>query len=121
MVRRDDFHRIEWPLGKITWIFSDHDGVICTVEVEGGQRSTRSVAFIVLLKLDSKEADTATQTDERDNSYVEREGVVTDQPPSPVPSNHPDESADRQSSPVSNNEGGSLQRDRVPPPKAQTF
>ena len=33
MVRRDDKHRIEWHLGKITHIFQDADGVVRTVEV----------------------------------------------------------------------------------------
>ena len=116
MVRRDDLHRIEWPLGKITQIFPDPDGVIRTVEVkEGGQKSTRSVAFIFPLELDCVEADAVTQTDERDNSYVEgkEEEVAADKPPSPVPNDRPDESADSQPEfaepiPVSNSEGESL-------------
>ena len=38
MVRRDDKHRIERPLGKITRVFPDADGVVRTVEVEEGVR-----------------------------------------------------------------------------------
>ena len=126
MVRRDDKHRIEWPLGKITHIFPDSDGVVRTAKVEeGGQRSTRSVAFIVPLRLDCKEADAVTQTDERNDSYVEgEEEVAADHPQSPVPSDIPDGSADQlpalaESGPVSNIEGGNLQHDRVPVQPAQ--
>ena len=82
MARRDDKHRIEWPLGKITRIFPDADGVVRTEEVEeGGQRSTRSVAFIVPLELDCEEADTVNQPDERDNfseGTIAEEAVPSD-------------------------------------------
>ena len=77
MVCRVDKHRIEWPLGKITCVFPDADGVVRTVEVEeGGQRSTHSVDFIVLLELDCEEADTVNQLDERDDFS---EGIVAEE------------------------------------------
>ena len=84
MVRRDDKHRIEWPLGKITRIFPDTDGVVRTVEVEeGGQRSMCSVAYIVPLELDCKEADAVNQPDERNifsEGTVAAEAVPSDSP-----------------------------------------
>ena len=84
MVRRDDKHRIEWPLGKITRVFPDTDGVVRTVEVEeGGQRSTLSEAYIVPLELDCEEADAVNQPDERDDFS---EGTVA---PEAVPSDSP--------------------------------
>ena len=53
MVKHDNIHRIEWPLGVITAIYPDERGVIQTVEVEEcGQRSIRSVTFLVPLELD---------------------------------------------------------------------
>ena len=119
-------HRIEWPLGKITCIFLDSDGVVRTVEVEeGGQRSTLSVAFIVPLELDCEEADAVTQTEERGNSIVEEEEEATaGQPLSPVTSDIQEGSADQQpafaeSGQVSNIDGPSLQYDRVPSQPAQ--
>ena len=40
MVRHDNVHRIEWPLGVITAIYPDDRGVIRTAEVEEcGKRS----------------------------------------------------------------------------------
>ena len=97
MVRRDDKHRIEWPLGKITRVFPDADGVVRTVEVEeGGQRSMCSIAYIVPLKFDCEEADAVNQPDERDDSS---EGVVEAAVPSDysaeeaVPSDYPAEEA----------------------------
>ena len=53
MVKHDNIHRIEWPLGVITAIYPDERGVIQTVEVEEcGRRSIRSVTFLVPLELD---------------------------------------------------------------------
>ena len=44
MVRHDNVHRIEWPLGVITAIYPDDRGVIRTAEVEEcGKRSLRPV------------------------------------------------------------------------------
>ena len=53
MVRHDNVHRIEWPLGVKTATFPDEKGVIRTAEVEGcGQRTLRPVTFLVPLELD---------------------------------------------------------------------
>ena len=53
MVKHDNIHCIEWPLGVITAVYSDERGVIRTAEVEEcGRRSIRSVTFQVLLELD---------------------------------------------------------------------
>ena len=58
MVKHDNIHRIEWPLGVITATYPDERGVIRTVEVEEcGQRSTRSVTFLVPLELDCYQDD----------------------------------------------------------------
>ena len=73
MVRQDDIHHLEWPLGKIGRVFPDSSGVIQIVEVEdGGQRSTRSVTFIVPLELDCEEAEAIPATEEG-NQEAERE------------------------------------------------
>ena len=53
MVRHDNVHRIEWPLGVITAIYPDERGVIRTAEVEEcGRRSLRPVSYLVPLELD---------------------------------------------------------------------
>ena len=82
MVRQDDKHRIEWPLGKITRAFPDADGVVRTAEVEeGGQRSTRFVASIVPLELGCEETGTVNQPDEGDDfseGIVAAEAVASD-------------------------------------------
>ena len=53
MVRHDNMHLYEWPLGKVVRVFPDPLGVIRTAEVEeGGRSSIRSVTFLVPLKLD---------------------------------------------------------------------
>ena len=53
MVRHDNVHRIEWPLGVITTIYPDERGVIRTAEVEEcGKRSLRPVSYQVPLELD---------------------------------------------------------------------
>ena len=49
---------------------------------EWGQRTTRSVAYIVPLELDCEESDAVNQPDERDNSS---EGVVEEAVPSDYP------------------------------------
>ena len=98
MIRLDDMHRLEWPLGKTTRVFPDPDGVIQTVEVEeGGQRSTHSVAFIVPLELDGEEAEAITSVHERDNyAEGEEEEEAAAFTPSPVPSDIENGSADQQ-------------------------
>ena len=53
MVKHDNIHRIEWPLGVITAIYPDERGVVRTAEVgECGNRSLRSVTYLVPLELD---------------------------------------------------------------------
>ena len=53
MVKHDNIHRIEWPLGVITAIYPDERGVVRTAEVEEcGNRSLRSVTYLVPLELD---------------------------------------------------------------------
>ena len=85
MVQRDDRHRTEWPLGKITQIFPGSNGVIRAVEVEeGGERSTCSLTFIVPLQLDCKEA-AIIQAEERNTETEEEEGNIEQLPQSPVP------------------------------------
>ena len=38
MIRHDNLHRYEWPLGKVIRVFPDPSGVIRTAEVEEGGR-----------------------------------------------------------------------------------
>ena len=53
MVKHDNIHRIEWPLGVITAIYPDERGVVRTAEMEEcGHRSLRSVTYLVPLELD---------------------------------------------------------------------
>ena len=52
MVKHDNIHLIEWPLGVITAIYPDEKGVIRTAEVEEcGRRSLRPISFLVPLEL----------------------------------------------------------------------
>ena len=78
MVKHDNIHRIEWPLGVITAVYPDERGVIRTAEVEESRRrSIRSVTFLVPLELDyHREDDVIRQHlcddprgDEDDNVY----------------------------------------------------
>ena len=58
MVKHDNIHRIEWPLGVITAMYPDEKGVIRTAEVEEcGRRSLRPVSFVVPLELDCHHED----------------------------------------------------------------
>ena len=58
MVRHDNVHRIEWPLGVITSIYPDDRGIIRTAEVgECGKRSLRPVSYLVPLELDCRHDD----------------------------------------------------------------
>ena len=58
MVKHDNIHRIEWPLGVITAVYPDERGVIRTAEVEEcGRRSICSVTFLVPLELDCHRED----------------------------------------------------------------
>ena len=69
MVKHDNIHRIEWPLGVITAIYLDERGVIRTVEVEEcGRRSIRSVTFLVPLELNCHQDDDKIQQRLRDDN-----------------------------------------------------
>ena len=58
MVKHDNIHHIEWPLGIITAVYPDEKGIIRTAEVEEcGQRSLRPVSFLVPLELDCHHED----------------------------------------------------------------
>ena len=58
MVKQDNLHCIEWPLGVITAVYPDERGVIRTAEVEEcGRQSIRSVTFLVPLELDCHQED----------------------------------------------------------------
>ena len=53
MVKHDNIHRIEWPLRVITAIYPVERGVVRTAEMEEcGDRSLRSVTYLVPLELD---------------------------------------------------------------------
>ena len=58
MVRHENVHRIEWPLGVITAVYPDASGVIRTAEVEEcGKRSHRPISYLVPLELDCRHDD----------------------------------------------------------------
>ena len=58
MVRHENVHRIEWPLGVITVVYPDASGVIRTAEVEEcGKRSRRPISYLVPLELDCRHDD----------------------------------------------------------------
>ena len=58
MIKHDNVHRIEWPLGVITAIYPDEKGVIRTAEVEErGRCSLRPVSYLVPLELDCHRED----------------------------------------------------------------
>ena len=60
MVRHDNVHRIEWPLGVITSVYPDASGVVRTAEVEEcGKRSLRPISYLVPLELDCRHDDDA--------------------------------------------------------------
>ena len=88
MVKHDNLHRIEWPLGVITAVYPDKRGVIRTAEVEEcGRRSIRSVAFLVPLELDChREGDVIRQCLCDDRRGNEKEEDNTDNVYSPVDS-----------------------------------
>ena len=84
MVRHDNVHRIEWPLGVITATFRDEKGVIRTAEVEEcGRRTLRPVTFLVSLELDCHRDDdvirrSPSDDDERGNDDDDDDGVYND-------------------------------------------
>ena len=58
MVKHDNLHHIEWPLGVITAVYPDERGVIRTAEVEEcGRQSIHSVTFLVPLELNCHQED----------------------------------------------------------------
>ena len=58
MVKYDNTHRIEWPLGVITAVYPIERGVIRTAEVEEcAWQSIHSVTFLVPLELDCHQDD----------------------------------------------------------------
>ena len=74
MVRHDNVHRIEWPLGVITAIYSDKRGVIRTAEVEEcGKRSLRPASYLVPLELDCRHDDDALRQCPRDQQRNEED------------------------------------------------
>ena len=74
MVRHDNVHRIEWPLGVITAIYLDEKGVIRTAEVEEcGRRSLRPVLYLAPLVLDCLHEDDELRQCLRENQRNEEE------------------------------------------------
>ena len=58
MVRHENVHRIEWPLGVITAVYPDARGVLRTAEVEEcGKRSRRPISYLVPMELDCHDDD----------------------------------------------------------------
>ena len=84
MVRHDNMHRYEWPLGKVIRVFPDPSGVIRTVEVEeGGRCSVRPVTLLVPLELDCYDDEEGNLPEtERVSDYNEAETIEADEPPS---------------------------------------
>ena len=80
MVRHDNVHRIEWPLGVITVIYPDERGVIRTAEVEEcGKRSLRPVSYLVPLELDCCHDDDALRLCPRDQQRNEKDDANDDE------------------------------------------
>ena len=66
MIKHENLHRYEWPLGKVLRVFPDPQGIFWTVEVEeGGKVSFRSVIYLVPLELDCND-------EEGNNTETER-------------------------------------------------
>ena len=80
MVRHDNVHRIEWPLGVITAIYPDDRGVIRTAEVEEcGKRSLRPKLYLVPLELDCRHDDDALRLCPRDPQGNEEDDAADDE------------------------------------------
>ena len=88
MVRHDNMHRYEWPLGKVVRVFTDPQGVIRTAEVEeGGRSSIRSVTFLVPLELDCYDDEEGDIPEtEAAGDYQEATYSEADEPPASVES-----------------------------------
>ena len=82
MVRHDNVHRIEWPLGVITATFPDEKGVIWNAEVEEcGRRTLRPVTFLVALELDCHHDDDVIRqspSDDNERGNDNDDGVYND-------------------------------------------
>ena len=83
MIRHENLHRYEWPLGKVTRIFPDLSGIFRTAEVEeGGRCSLRPVTFLVPLKLDCyDEEEGNTNEHEREGDNDEPAASETEESP----------------------------------------
>ena len=121
MVRRDDMHCLEWPLGKITRVLPDPNGVTHTVEVERAKRSTCSVTFIVPLELGCEGTEAIPQAEEGEEvAEMIQSPVLND-----MENGEENETTEQQrelyeSSHSSNIEGGGLQHSGTPPEPTQT-
>ena len=74
MVRHDNVHRIEWPLGVITAVYPDASGIIRTAEVEEcGKRSLCPISYLVPLELDCRHDDDALHLRPREREGNEEE------------------------------------------------
>ena len=80
MVRHDNVHRIEWPLGVITAVYPDARGVIRIAEVEEcGKRSLRPISYLVPLELDCRHDDNALRLCPRDPQGNEEDDADDDE------------------------------------------
>ena len=80
MVRHDNVHCIEWPLGVITAIYPDDRGVIRTAEVKDcGKRSLRPVSYLVPLELDCRHDDDTLRLCPRDPQGNEEDDADDDE------------------------------------------
>ena len=100
MVRHDNVHRIEWPLGVITAIYPDERGVIRTAEVEEcGKRSLRPVSYLVPLELDCRHDDDALRLCPRNPQGNEEDDYGDDEEDAAIATN--------EDSLLAENQGGS--------------
>ena len=83
MVKHENLHRYEWPLGKVLQVFPDPQGIIRTVEVEeSGKVSLCSVTFLVRLELDCNDEEENNAETERAYGNQEAPFSEADKPPS---------------------------------------
>ena len=76
MVRHENVHRIEWPLGVITAVYPDASGAIWTAEVEEcGKRSLRPILYLVPLELDCCHDDDEIRLRPREREWDEVEDI----------------------------------------------
>ena len=79
MVRHENVHRIEWPLGVITAVYPDARGIIRTAEVEEcGKRSRRPISYLVPLELDCHHDDDNIRLRPRERQRDEEEEDAID-------------------------------------------